>query len=67
MDRIEDLLIQWKNERPDLDAPPIGILGRIMMLNRLAEKGVEDVLSPHSLTIQEFDVLAVLRRCGPPF
>ncbi len=67
MDRIEQLLEQWKRERPDLDASPMGILGRLMILSRLADRGVEEVLRPHKLTIQEFDVLAVLRRCGPPF
>ena len=67
MDRIEHLLKQWEKERPDLDASAIGILGRLMILNRLAERGVEKVLQPHNLTIQEFDVLAILRRCGPPF
>ncbi len=66
-DRIEKLLEQWKRERPDLDASPMGILGRLMILSRLADRGVEEVLRPHKLTIQEFDVLAVLRRCGPPF
>jgi len=66
-DRIKQLLEQWKRERPDLDASPMGILGRLMILSRLADRGVEEVLRPHKLTIQEFDVLAVLRRCGPPF
>ena len=67
MDTIEHLLKQWENERPDLDVTPIGILGRLMILSRLAERGVEKVLQPYNLTIQEFDVLAILRRCGPPF
>jgi DNA-binding MarR family transcriptional regulator len=66
-DRIEELLKQWKRERPDLDASPMGILGRLMILTRLAERGVNDVLREHNLTIPEFDLLAVLRRCGPPF
>ena len=67
MDKIEQLLKQWEQERPDLDASPIGVLGRLMILSRLTERGVEKVLQPHNLTIQEFDVLAILRRCGPPF
>jgi len=67
MDRIDHLLKQWEKERPDLDATPVGILGRLMILNGLAARGVEKVLQPHNLTIQEFDVLAILRRCGPPF
>lgn len=67
MDRIDHLLKQWEKERPDLDATPVGILGRLMILNGLAERGVSKFLQPHNLTIQEFDVLAILRRCGHPF
>ncbi|MFT7463106.1 MAG: DNA-binding MarR family transcriptional regulator [Pseudohongiellaceae bacterium] len=45
----------------------MGILGRLMILSRLADAGVESALRAHGLTIPEFDVLAVMRRCGPPF
>ena len=67
MDRIDKLLKQWKEERPDLDASSMAILGRLMILDRLALRAVEKLLSQHNITIQEFDVLAVIRRCGPPF
>lgn len=67
MDRIDKLLKQWKEERPDLDATSMAILGRIMILDRLALRSVEKLVSQHNITIQEFDVLAVIRRCGPPF
>jgi DNA-binding MarR family transcriptional regulator len=66
-DRIERLLKQWKQERPDLDTSPMGILGRLMILSRLADCGVAAILRPHNLSIAEFDLLAVLRRCGSPF
>ncbi len=66
-DRIHRLLEQWKHERPDLDASPMGILGRLMILSRLLDRGVEQILQPYDLSIPEFDMLAVLRRCGPPF
>jgi len=66
-DRIHRMLEQWKHERPDLDASPMGILGRLMILSRLLDRGVEQILQPYDLSIPEFDMLAVLRRCGPPF
>ena len=66
-DRIHQMLEQWKHERPDLDASPMGILGRLMILSRLLDRGVEQILQPYDLSIPEFDMLAVLRRCGPPF
>ena len=66
-DRIHRMLEQWKHERPGLDASPMGILGRLMILSRLLDRGVEQILQPYDLSIPEFDMLAVLRRCGPPF
>jgi DNA-binding MarR family transcriptional regulator len=66
-DRIDILLEQWKEQRPDLDASPLGIIGRLFILGRLSDRGVEQVLRPYGLSIPEFDVLAVLRRCGVPF
>ena len=38
-----------------------------MILSRLSDRGVEQILQPYDLSIPEFDMLAVLRRCGPPF
>ena len=37
-DHVDEILAQWARERPDLDASPIGLIGR---LHRLA-----DVLNP---------------------
>jgi hypothetical protein len=45
-DRIKQLLEQWKRERPDLDASPMGILGRLMILSRIVDRGVEEVFGP---------------------
>jgi len=67
VDRIDILMKQWQKERPDLDASSMEVLGRIMLLNRFAESGFERLLKPHNLTLPEFDVLAVMRRCGEPF
>jgi DNA-binding MarR family transcriptional regulator len=38
-----------------------------MLLSDLSIQGVKDVLKPYGITLPEFDLLAVLRRCGPPF
>ncbi|XPV77259.1 MAG: MarR family winged helix-turn-helix transcriptional regulator [Desulfovibrio sp.] len=67
MDRIDRLLAQWVQERPDLDASPMGILGRLMIINRHVESRFEKSLKPYGLNLAEFDALAVLRRCGAPF
>ena len=66
-DRVDSILEQWASERPDLDASPIGIFGRISRIDRLFEQSMAAFLRPHGLTLGLFDVLAALRRNGSPF
>lgn len=66
-DRVDSILKQWAGERPDLDASPIGIFGRISRIDRLFEQSMAEFLRPHGLTLGLFDVLAALRRSGEPF
>ena len=58
---------QWARERPDLDVAPQGVVGR---LHRVAARLTEElvaVYAEHNLGEGEFDVLATLRRSGPPY
>ena len=66
-DRVDSILEQWAGERPDLDASPIGIFGRISRIDRLFEQSMAEFLRPFGLTLGLFDVLAALRRNGEPF
>ncbi|MYH71029.1 MAG: MarR family transcriptional regulator [Acidimicrobiia bacterium] len=66
-DGVDSILEQWANERPDLDASPIGIFGRISRIDRLFEQYMAEFLRPHGLTLGLFDVMAALRRSGEPF
>ena len=66
-DRVDSILEQWAGERPDLDASPIGIFGRISRIDRLFEQSMAEFLRPFGLTLGLFDVLAALRRIGEPF
>ena len=65
-DHIDHILEQWKQERPDLDASPMGIIGRISRLNRVHERAIAETFSTFDLGPDEFDVLATLRRSGAP-
>jgi len=66
-DFVGRIIEQWAVERPDLDASPIGVIGRLHRLaNRLTEELVE-VYAGFGLGEGEFDVLATLRRSGPPY
>lgn len=66
-DGVDDILDQWRRERPDLDPAPIGVIGRISRLAREIEQRLEIVYREHGLEPGWHDVLATLRRSGPPF
>ena len=66
-DSVDDILDQWRRERPDLDPTPIGVIGRISRLARELEQRLEAVYREHGLEPGWHDVLATLRRSGPPF
>ncbi len=65
-DEVEGILADWRRQRPDLDPSPMGIFGRIARLAARSQADLTEVLSAYSLTPSSFDVLANLRRSGPP-
>ena len=67
MDHVERILAQWNSERPDLDVTPMGLLGRVARLRTHLAREIEKTLAAHGLNSASFDVLATLRRSGPPY
>lgn len=67
MDHVDRILGQWNRERPDLDVEPMGLLGRLARVRAHLAREVEKVLAEHGLNSASFDVLATLRRSGPPY
>jgi DNA-binding MarR family transcriptional regulator len=66
-DAVEDILDQWRRERPDLDVFAMGVLGRMKRCTQLLEKQLDRVFVQFGLSAWEFDVMATLRRSGAPF
>ena len=66
-DGVDTILEQWQRERPELDSSPIGVIGRISRLARELEQRLEPVYRDHGLEPGWHDVLATLRRNGPPY
>ncbi len=66
-DAVDEILDQWSRERPDLDATPIGVIGRMSRVARALEARLEPVYAEHGLEPGWHDLLATLRRHGPPF
>ncbi|MBW4658640.1 MAG: MarR family transcriptional regulator [Drouetiella hepatica Uher 2000/2452] len=66
-DRVDKILAEWQRERPDLDASPMAIVGRMTRLAKHLERAIQETFSEFGLNVGEFDVLATLRRAGQPY
>jgi DNA-binding MarR family transcriptional regulator len=66
-DGVDRMIEQWRAEWPGLDVSPIGVIGRISRLSRELEARLEPVYRAHGLEHGWHDVLATLRRSGPPY
>ena len=68
VDRAEQAAAQWQRERPDLDAFPMQVLGRLLEAGQLLSRDhLNPLFARFGLHPGEFDVLATLRRSGSPF
>jgi DNA-binding MarR family transcriptional regulator len=66
-DGVDLIIEQWQRERPELDPSPIGVVGRVSRLARELEQRLEPVYREQGLEAGWYDVLATLRRSGPPY
>lgn len=66
-DIVDRIIDEWRAERPDVDASSIGIFGRIGRLQPLQRAATAALHGKHGLNVAAFDVLASLRRGGPPY
>jgi len=66
-DHVDGVIRQWNQERPDLDASPMAIFGRMSRVNAIVMKKLRDNFKNFGLDPGDFDVLATLLRAGPPY
>ncbi|WAS95791.1 MarR family winged helix-turn-helix transcriptional regulator [Nannocystis punicea] len=67
LDVVDQLLQDWRRERPELDASAMAVVGRILHLGRLLEAGANERLRAAGISYTDLDVLATLRRSGAPY
>jgi DNA-binding MarR family transcriptional regulator len=67
MDHVDGILAQWRRERSDLDVTPMATTGRINKLSRHFVDEMSRTWDRFGLHHASFDVLATLRRSGPPY
>ncbi|MFI7677084.1 MarR family winged helix-turn-helix transcriptional regulator [Actinophytocola sp. NPDC049390] len=65
-DHLDMVLEQWAAVRPDLDASPMGVIGRLSRLARVLDTELNRTFAEHDLDRPSFDVLATLRRNDRP-
>ena len=66
-DAVDEILAQWRRERPDLDPSPMGPIGRLARCEALIRRKLDQTFSQFGMSSWEFDVLATLRRSGAPY
>lgn len=66
-DAVSRIVAQWGRERPDVDASPMLVIGRLHRLAGLLDAQLRPVFAAADLAEGEFDLLATLRRAGEPF
>jgi DNA-binding MarR family transcriptional regulator len=66
-DQVDRLVAAWRRERPDLDVEPLEVLSRVVRLARHLALARKEAFGQLGLASGQFDVLAALRRSGPPY
>ncbi len=66
-DDVDRILEQWAEARPDLDASPMGVFGRLSRAEGMLDRSLSETFKRFGLYRGEFDVLATLRRNGEPY
>jgi DNA-binding MarR family transcriptional regulator len=65
-DAVARIVEQWRAQRPDLDPGPLLVIGRIHRVGQLLDTALRPTFARAGLAPGDFDVLAALRREGPP-
>ncbi|MEA2158442.1 MAG: hypothetical protein QOD66_822 [Solirubrobacteraceae bacterium] len=66
-DHVDQVREQWRRVRPDLDTAPVAIVARVGRAAAYFDQSINALMARHGLTRSSWDVLATLRRSGPPF
>jgi DNA-binding MarR family transcriptional regulator len=67
LDRLDDRLLAWKREIPNLDIPTEGIVERIGTLARYFERSMDETLADFGLDSRAYWLIGHLRYFGAPY
>jgi len=63
---VDRVLEQWAHARPDLDLTPVAVIARLGRATAYIDAGINARLGDFGLSRGSWDVLASLKRSGPP-
>jgi DNA-binding MarR family transcriptional regulator len=66
-DRVDRVEAGWRRERPGIDVSSVGIVTRIWRIGRHLDRHRKERLEAFGTDRVALDVLAMLRRAGPPY
>lgn len=66
-DAVDMTMTQWQRELPGLDVSALAVFGRLHRSYLLYAARLTEVFDGYGINMASFDVLAALRRCGPPY
>jgi DNA-binding MarR family transcriptional regulator len=66
-DHVDQLMAEWRDQRPDLDFGPVAVVNRITRLATHLNAELDRVFAAAGITSTDFAVIATLRRAGQPY
>ncbi len=66
-DLVDQLVAEWRVEVPYLDLGGLAVAGRLSLVGGRMEAEAAAALRPHFRNYSEYDIIATLRRSGPPY
>ncbi|BDI28675.1 MarR family transcriptional regulator [Capsulimonas corticalis] len=67
IDKVDEILAQWRREQPELNTETIAVVGRILLSAEMLKARIQPVFESYGVSFGGGDVLASLRRNGPPY
>jgi DNA-binding MarR family transcriptional regulator len=66
-DHVDAVRAAWGRVWPELDTAPVGVVARVGRLAAFFDQGIDRAMAAHGLSRSSWDILATLRRGGPPY
>ena len=66
-DPVDVIISQWEREMPGMDVSALAVFGRLHRCYARYADLLGEIFDKHGINMASFDVLAALRRSGPPY